>query len=118
ANSHLAQIKSGRIKALAVTGDQRLDALPDVPTFAEVGLPDYDVRMWFGILAPGKTPPEIVNKLSQEVARLLHTDEVRQRLAKLEFAPFISTPEEFSQLIKDDTARFAKIIKDADIKPQ
>lgn len=118
ANSHLSQINAGRIKALAVTGDQRLDALPNVPTFAEAGLPNYDVRMWFGILAPGKTPPEIVNKLSKEVARLLQTDAVKQRLAKLEFSPFISTPEAFDKLIKDDTARFAKIIKDAGIKPQ
>ena len=112
----LAHIKSGRLKAIAVTGAARLQALPQVPTFAEGGLPGYDTNIWYGIVAPAGTPKAIINKMSSEVAKSLATPEVRKNLANQGMEPFISTPDQVAALIKADIAKYAKIIKTANIK--
>ncbi|MBI3371184.1 MAG: tripartite tricarboxylate transporter substrate binding protein [Betaproteobacteria bacterium] len=112
----LAYIKSGRLKAIAISGETRLPALPQVPTFTEAGLPGFDVRLWFGVLAPAGTPKEIVDRLSHEIARIMGMPDMKEKLVGQGLEPFTSTPEQFAALMKADMAKFARIIKTANIK--
>ncbi len=118
AYSYLPAVKSGNVKALAVTGKTRLAALPDVPTFAEAGLANFDARMWFGVFMPAATPKEVVQKMATEIARVLALPDVREQLLAKEFNPFVSTPEQFSALLRSDMDKYGRIIKAANIKPE
>jgi tripartite-type tricarboxylate transporter receptor subunit TctC len=109
-------VKSGKIRAIAVSGETRLRSLPDVPTFTQGGLPGYDVKSWQGILAPARTPKPIIDKLSQEIARILQMPDMRENLLTMGADPFVSTPQQLAALIKVDLVRYAKLIKDANIK--
>jgi tripartite-type tricarboxylate transporter receptor subunit TctC len=112
----IPHLQSGRLKALAITGKTRLAALPDVPTFAEAGLPEYDFQIWFGVLAPAGTPKDIVDKLSTEIGRILTLPDVRQQLASQGLDVAYRTPDQFKSLIRADLERFGKVIKAAGIK--
>ncbi|MFY9510212.1 MAG: tripartite tricarboxylate transporter substrate binding protein [Rubrivivax sp.] len=112
----IPHVQSGRLKALAITGKTRLPALPDVPTFAEAGLPEYDFQLWFGVLAPAGTPKDIVDKLSAEIGRILTLPDVRQQLASQGLDVAYRTPDQFDALIRADLERFGKVIKAAGIK--
>ena len=114
---HVPQVKAGKLKAYAVTGATRLPLLPDVPTFAEVGMPEYDVQMWFGLLAPGATPKPILNKLSASVLDVLKMTDVQEKLRAMEVNPIPPAPEQFADMIKTERQQFGKIIKAANIKP-
>ena len=109
-------VKSGRLKALAVTGEARLPVLPLVPTFAEAGLPGLDVSPWFCILAPAGTPKAIIGKLSNELARIVAMPDVLEFMDKQGLNPFFSTPEQLAALMRTDMAKWAKVIKTANIK--
>ncbi|MDB5925051.1 MAG: putative Bug-like extracytoplasmic solute binding receptor, family [Betaproteobacteria bacterium] len=109
-------VKSGKIRAIAVSGETRLRSLPDVPTFTQGGLPGYEVKSWQGMLAPAKTPKPIIDKLSQEIARILQIPDVRETLLTMGADPLVSTPQQFAALIKVDLVRYGKLIKDANIK--
>jgi len=109
-------IKSGKLRGLAISGAVRLPALPQVPTFTEAGLPGFDARFWFGVLAPAATPKETIDKLSAEIARILALPEIQENLRSQGMVPFISTPEQFAALMKADLAKYAKVIKAANIK--
>jgi tripartite-type tricarboxylate transporter receptor subunit TctC len=109
-------VKSGKIRALAVSGETRLRSLPDVPTVTQAGLPGYEVKSWQGILAPAKTPKPIIDKLSQELTRILQTPEIRETLITMGADPFVGGPQQFAALIKVDLVRYARLIKDANIK--
>lgn len=109
-------VKTGKLKALAVTGDARLQALPDVPTFAESGMPTFDVKVWLGLFAPAGTPPQIVNRLSAEMSALLAMPETRQALAAQGIDAWYSTPEQFSAMMRSDMAKYERVIKTANIK--
>jgi tripartite-type tricarboxylate transporter receptor subunit TctC len=109
-------VKAGKIRAIAVSGERRLRSLPDVPTFTQGGLPGYEVKSWQGILAPAKTPKPIIDKLSQELARILQMRDVTEPLLTMGADPFVSTPQQFAALIKVDLVRYAKLIKAANIK--
>ena len=109
-------IKSGRLKAIAVSGKTRSSALPQVPTFAEAGLPNFDMTGWYGILAPAASPKEVIDKMSRAMAVILLMPDVQEYLAKQGFEPLISTPEQFTALMKADFAKYAHIIKTANIK--
>jgi len=109
-------VKSGKLKAIAVTGTTRVPALPQVPTIAESGLAGYEVQAWFGLVAPAGTPGDIIGRISREVARIEALPEFREKLLEMGMKPFVNTPEQFAALIKADTAKYAKIIKDANIK--
>jgi tripartite-type tricarboxylate transporter receptor subunit TctC len=109
-------VKSGKIRAIAVSGETRLRSLPDVPTFTQGGLPGYEVKSWQGMLAPAKTPKPIIDKLSQEIARILQMPDVRETLLTMGADPLVSTPQQFAALIKVDLVRYGKLIKDANIK--
>jgi len=111
-------INSGKLRALAVTSAQRSPRLPEVPTMAEAGLTGYAVNAWFGMLAPSKTPPEILNKLSAETAKALGTVEIKERFANLGFEPVSTTPEEFRRFIAAEAAKLGPVIRAAGMKPE
>ena len=109
-------IKAGKLKALAVTSGKRAASQPDVPTLAESGLAGFETLAWFGLLAPAKTPPEIVAQLHREVQKALARPDVRESLARLGSEPSGIGPAEFTLFIKSEIAKYSKIIKDAGIK--
>ncbi len=109
-------VKAGKIKGIAISGEARFPGLPQVPTFSEAGLPGFELRIWYGILAPAGTPNEIVNKLSAELARILAMPDVKVKLENQGMDPFISTPAQFTALMVADLAKFAQVIKAANIK--
>jgi tripartite-type tricarboxylate transporter receptor subunit TctC len=112
----MPHIVSGSIRALGVTGTQRAAQLPDVPTFKESGVLGLESSSWQGLFMPARTPRDIVLKIQQEVAKVVRTPEVRERLAALGGAePVGGTPEEFDALFKADIARFARAIEQAGI---
>lgn len=112
----IPHVKSGKLKAFAISGKTRSSALSDVPTFAEAGLPGFDAGTWSGILAPAATPRETVNKLASEIAAIMNLPDIKEQLVSQGLDPFVTTPDQFAALIKSDTTRFDKIIKDANIK--
>jgi len=113
---YLSQVQAGRIRALAVTPSKRSQAAPNVPTVAEAGVPGYDAGSWFGLFAPAGTPKEIVDKLSAETQRILKLPDVVERLHGLGAQPVGNTPEEFGQFVKDEIAKWAKVIQAANVK--
>jgi tripartite-type tricarboxylate transporter receptor subunit TctC len=110
--SSMAQIKAGKLKALAVTSRQRSAALPDVPTIEEAaGLKGFDATSWFGLLAPAGTAPDIVNRIQQEVARSLGTPSIKEKLLAQGAIPSGNTPAEFAKHIENEHAKWAKVVK-------
>jgi tripartite-type tricarboxylate transporter receptor subunit TctC len=114
----IPQVKSGKLRALALAADKRAPALPDMPTFAEAGLRDFEAGSWYGVLAPAGTPRDIIARLHAETVRILALPDVRQRFATEGATPLGNSPEEFAEQIRKDHARWAKVAKDAGIKPQ
>jgi tripartite-type tricarboxylate transporter receptor subunit TctC len=112
--SAMAQVKGGRLKAIAVTGP-RLPALPDVPGIGET-VKGYEFTNWWGILAPAGTPAAAVNRLNQELTAIAAMPDVRERLSELGLAAQSSTPQQFADLVRTETDKVAKIVKDAGIK--
>lgn len=112
----IPNIKAGKLKAIAVSGKNRLAALPEVPTFTEAGLANFEVKFWFGFLAPARTPKAIIDKFSNEVAKIVALPDVNAKLVSEGLDPFISTPDQFAILMEADLARFGKIIRTANIK--
>lgn len=112
----IPHIQSGRLRAIAITGKSRLPALPDVPTFAEAGLPEYDFQLWFGVLVPAGTPPDIVEKLSAQIGKILAMPDVKQQLTAQGLDVSYRSPEQFGALIRADLERFGKVIRAAGIK--
>lgn len=111
-------IASGQVKALAIAGAKRIAALPDVPTVAEAGLPGYDASNWWGLLAPAATPGPIVDRLSREVAALLDAPEIVARFTAEGAEAVRKGPAEFAQLIAEETTKWARVVKDANIKSE
>lgn len=106
-------VQSGKVRALAVTGPTRLSVLPDVPTFAEAGLPEFQYDSWFGILAPAGTPQAIIAKASADIAQILQMPEVKARFEP-QGAMLVSTPpSRFNEIIKGDTERYSSLFKGA-----
>ncbi|TAG01113.1 MAG: tripartite tricarboxylate transporter substrate binding protein [Burkholderiales bacterium] len=104
-------IRGGKLKAIAVTSTKRSPALPNVPTVAEAGVDGFDASSWFGVLAPAGTPKDIVDKLSQTIAKALQTPEMRERLSSQGADAVGSTPEQFSAHIKSEIDKWAKVVK-------
>ena len=113
----VAQIRTGRLRAIAVTGPQRFSELPDIPTVSEAGVPGYIVTGWFGVLAPSGTPREIVNRLSAEIATAVQHPAVRERFAALGTAPVQSTPEAFAAFLAAETEKWARVVKASGARP-
>lgn len=108
-------VKSGRLRALAVSGPKRLSSLPDVPTFTEAGLSGFDVRIWQGVLVPAGTPQDVVAKLADSFKRVLDDRSVREDLSGRGMDPGFTGPQGFAALLKNDAAKYQKIINDARI---
>jgi tripartite-type tricarboxylate transporter receptor subunit TctC len=115
--SAIQQARTGTLRALAVTTEKRLDVLPDVPTVGE-SVPGYQASGWYGIVAPKNMPPEIVKKLHDTVTAILSDPKAKARIAELGASPFPSSTAEFAKFIADDTERWGKVIKGANIKPE
>ncbi|HZR68232.1 MAG TPA: tripartite tricarboxylate transporter substrate binding protein [Burkholderiales bacterium] len=109
-------IKAGKLRALAVIDAKRAAALPDVPTAAEAGLKDFEVTTWYGVLAPAGTPHPIVTRLNAEIVAVMHSNEMKERLATMATEPVTSTPEEFGDLIRREMAKWAKVVRAAGLK--
>jgi tripartite-type tricarboxylate transporter receptor subunit TctC len=114
----IQHVRAGKLKALATTGARRAETLPDLPTVAESGLPGYEAVGWFGLLAPAATAKAVVDKLSADANLVLADPEVRSRMQALGADPGGNKPEEFARFIRDDQAKWAKLMREAGIKPE
>lgn len=114
--SAVQHIRNRRLKAIAVSGERRNTALPDVPTFAEAGLPGFEMRVTYAVMAPAGTPRAAIDKLSQEFGKLVALPDIRERLAVQGLIPLHSTPEQLAGILKTDLAKYAKVIKAANIR--
>jgi len=110
-------VKSGQLRALAVSSSKRLEALPDVPTVAESGYPGFEADQWYGVLAPAGTPPDIVRKLNSHINQALATPELRQRLQSEGAVAMPATPEAFGSLIARELDRWRPVVKAGNIRP-
>jgi tripartite-type tricarboxylate transporter receptor subunit TctC len=108
--------KNSKLRAIAITGEARSPILPEVPTFAEAGLPDFDMKAWFGILMPAGTPKSIIDKMGSELTKYLALSDFKDKLNSQGLEPFVSTSEQYAALLKEDMATYANIIKSANIK--
>jgi tripartite-type tricarboxylate transporter receptor subunit TctC len=115
AQTVMPYVREGRLRALALTGSKRSETLPELPTVAESGLPGYEAVGWFGLLAPAATPQAIVAKISADANRVLAEREVREKMLGLGADPSGDTPEEFARFIRNDQAKWSKLMKEAGI---
>lgn len=111
----LPHVKSGRVRAIAVTGSKRSTVLPELPTIAESAFPGFESGVWYGVLAPARTPPEVVARLNAELVKIVQSPEVRKLLQEQGAEPVGSSAQEFGNLIRTDIARWNKVIKAAGI---
>ncbi len=109
------QIKAGKLRGLAVTGERRWTAMPDLPAINEL-IPDFSANVWFGMWAPAGTPKQIISRLNQALARAIKQREVQERLRAVSLEPTHSTPEEFARVIARDIATWSKVVKAGNIK--
>ncbi|MDB5905680.1 MAG: hypothetical protein JWM26_4558 [Betaproteobacteria bacterium] len=107
----LPYIKAGRVKALGVSGKKRAAVLPDVPTIADAGVPGYDADLWFGMWAPPRLSRDLTQRLYAETAKLLQAPDTKQRLADLGAEPVASTPQAFTSFLRDEIAKWEKVVK-------
>jgi tripartite-type tricarboxylate transporter receptor subunit TctC len=110
--------RAGKLKALATTGAKRPETLPDLPTVAESGLPGYEAVGWFGLLAPVATPKSVVEKLSADANKVLSDADTKTRMQAVGADPSGNTPEQFARFIRDDQAKWSKLMREAGIKPE
>lgn len=115
--SSLQHVRAGTLRALAVTTERRLPDLPDVPTIAELGYPGYEISSWQGVFVPAGTPPEIIERLNHEIAALLRTPEVTERIRREGAEPIASTPAEFSARFTNEVAKWAKVARESGLSP-
>jgi tripartite-type tricarboxylate transporter receptor subunit TctC len=111
----LPHIKAGKLRPLAVTTAKRSSALPDVPTLAEAGLKDFDIGTWFGVLAPVATPKDIQARLASEMAKIIQSPEFKKRMDDIGAEPVGNTPEQMARQIKEETEKFGRLVKQANV---
>ncbi len=112
----IQHVKAGKLKPLAVTTVKRSSQAPDVPTMQEAGVADYEVSVWFGLLATAGTPPDVIAKLNAETVRVLNLPEVKARFAALGVDVVASSPDQFTQHLKSEIAKWGKVVREAKIK--
>ena len=110
------QVKAGKVRAIATTGRQRSEVLPDVPPLSEAGVPGYEATIWVGLMAPKGTPKEVVDRLNQAVSKIASQSDIRQLWAKQGAVPMVMNPAVFDKYIQDDVAKWAQVIRSANIK--
>ncbi|RPI44594.1 MAG: tripartite tricarboxylate transporter substrate binding protein, partial [Betaproteobacteria bacterium] len=108
--------RAGRLRALAVTSGKRFPLEPDLPAVAEAGLKGYDVDQWFAVLGPAGIPEAVLEKLNREIVRIVSAPALRDKLVAQHFVPAASTPTEMAQVLKNDVARWSKLIKQLGIR--
>ncbi len=111
-----AAITAGKLKGIAISGDKRSPILPNVPTFAEAGLPGYRATNWFGIVMHARTPPELINRISADIIRVQRSTDFPAQLIKSGVEPFVMNASEFSAFVREEIERIGKLIKSANIK--
>ena len=117
--SALPQVRAGKLRALAITTAKRVDSTPELPTVAEAGgLPNYEATLWFGLVAPAATPRDIVNRLSQELAKILRQPALQARFANLGVEFSASSPDEFATYIRAETLKWGKVFRDAKVEQE
>lgn len=116
--SAIANVKAGKMRALAVTSRQRISAAPEVPTFQEAGLRGYEAVGWFGAVAPANTPKDIVNRLNTEIRSALAAPDVKERALTAGAEPHATSPEEFAAYIREETKKWGEVVRAAGIKLQ
>ena len=109
----IPQVKAGKLRAIAITGAQRSAALPDVPTVAESGYAGFDDVTWFGFFAPAGTPPEVVQRLNAELNRIFELDDVKTRLAQLGLSTVRNSAAEFTEVIRNEIPKWARVAKES-----
>ena len=114
----LPHVKSGKLRGLAITGSKRSTIAPEFPTIAESGLSGYEVITWFGILATGGTPHDVVSKLHGEIVQSLAIPHVKEQVAKLGMEIVGSTPDQFGAFLKDENARWSKVVRALNLKAE
>ena len=114
----IPQVRSGKVRALAVLTEQRVPALPDVPTGREAGVPGFVMPLWYGMFAPPATPRDIINRLHRELVRTLEAPAVREQLAAQGVDPWPGTPEQLAELLRTDIERYGVIARSSGLKPQ
>lgn len=114
----MAQIKAGRVRSLGITSLKRADAVPDMPTVAEGGLPGYEASIWFGFLAPRGTPAPMIDRLNREIVAVLKSPEVHQQIVSIGAEPIASSVAEFAAVIKNDAERLGRLVKERGIRAQ
>ena len=112
------QMKSGRLRALGVTGEKRTSFAPELPTIAESGVPGYEASLWWGMFAPSKTPKPIIDRLNGEIHKAMGSPEMKKLYVEFGAEPSPTTPEAFSAMVKKEIAKWSKVVKDAGIKPE
>ncbi len=114
----MPHVRSGRLRALGMSGDKRSAIAPDIPTIAESGIPNYEAGLWYGFLGPAKLPRDILLRLNSSIATVIADKSTQEVLAKLGIDPFTSTPEAFAQLILNDIQKWGPIVKGSGIKAE
>ncbi len=114
----IAQVRAGKVRALAVLSERRITTLPDVPTAKEAGVDGFVMPVWYGMFAPATTPRDIVSRLHRELVRALEAPDIRERLAALDVEPWPGTPEQLAELLRADMARFGAIVRSAGLPRQ
>ena len=109
-------VEGGKLRLLAVTGKERSAAMPSVPTVAET-VPGFEVSPWYGFFVPAGTPAAVIAKISADAQKVIASDEVQQALRKRGLDPATNTPAEFAAFVRSDLAKWARIVKDAGVKP-
>src|SRR6185312_10130998 len=111
----LPHVKSGKLRALAVTSEKRSSIVPDLPTMSEAGVPNFVVESWYGLFAPAKTPEAIIGKLHDETIKVLKREEIERAFAAQGAEPLPTTPEQLSSIIRAEIPKWKKIIEEAHV---
>jgi len=112
----LAQVKAGKLRALAITSPARDPSLPDIPTVAEAGVPGYEVGVWFGMVAPAGTPPDVLARLNAELNKILRDPDVKQKFADQGVEPAGGSPERFGEHLRTQIEKWGRVVKESGAK--
>ena len=112
----IPHIKSGALRPIAITSEQRSPSVPDVPTMIEAGLPGFEITAWFGFMAPAGTPPALVHKISGDIARVVAMPDVRERILAQASIPVGNTPEEYDAFIRAEIVKWSKVVKETNVQ--